>query len=324
MSITFDQDERPFLVRPEGEENQGPSLSFEFFPPRTKAAAQRFKETSRKLASLSPELMTITYGAGGTTKRETRECAEKLQRSSSAPVAAHITAVGATRDEVDTVARRYWHAGIHRLLALRGDPPRSCGTYRPHPGGYDTAADLVAGLKKIADFEIGVAAYPEVHPDAVSLEADLDNLKRKVDAGASFAVTQFFFDPTIFLRFLERARAHGIWIPIRPGILPIHDLRQVKAFADDCGSTIPKVISDLFSEAGSKDTVDPGLSVLITSEICRFLRERGVETFHFYTLNRAEIVYPVCQMLALNAPGDGATEEFVTRIGTEAGTLEGI
>jgi methylenetetrahydrofolate reductase (NADPH) len=222
------------------------AISFEFFPPRTDKMERDLWTAIERLAPLAPAFVSVTYGAGGTTRDRTHNTVARIVNETSLAAAAHLTCVAATRDEVNDVARRYWQAGIRHIVALRGDPPDDDQTYQPHPGGYEYAADLVAGLKRVADFEISVAAYPETHPDAASPEADLDNLKRKIDAGASRAITQYFFDVDVFFRFVDRARAAGIEVPIVPGILPVTNFAQVVRFSAACGTTVPRWMGELF------------------------------------------------------------------------------
>lgn len=283
----------PFSATPPA----GVALSFEFFPPKTDKMAETLWESVRRLEVLAPRFVSVTYGAGGGTRARTHETVRRIQAETPLAAAAHLTCVGASRDEVDAVARDYWEAGIRHIVALRGDPPEGMAGYRPHPDGYAYAADLVAGLKRVADFEISVAAYPETHPEAASPEADLDNLKRKIDAGATRAITQFFFDADVYLRFMDRVRAAGITTPIVPGILPVTNYEQLVGFAGNCGASLPGWLGALF--AGLED--DPGTRKLVGAAIaadqCRRLQANGVDEFHFYTLNRAELTYAVCLLL---------------------------
>ena len=216
------------------------AVSFEFFPPKDDKAEASLWAAVKRLAPVDPAFVSVTYGAGGSTRARTHDTVVHLKKVSGLEPAAHLTCVAATRDEVDDIARRYWNEGIRHIVALRGDSPDDAGgAYVPHPDGYAYAADLVAGLKKIADFEISVAAYPETHPEAKSADADLDNLKRKIDAGATRAITQYFFDVDVFLRFLDRVRAAGITVPVVPGILPVTNFQQVSKFSKACGTSIP-------------------------------------------------------------------------------------
>ncbi len=263
----------------------------------------------RRLAPLAPRFVSVTYGAGGTTRDRTHAAVARIRRETTLEPAAHLTCVGASRDEVDRVARAYWQAGIRHVVALRGDPPDGEAGFRPHPQGYDSAAALVAGLKRVADFEISVAAYPEVHPEAMSAAADLDNLKRKLDAGAGRAITQFFFDHEAYLRFLDRAAAAGITAPIVPGILPITNFARAAGFAEQCGAAIPRWLADLFDGVDDDAETRNLIAAMVAADQCRRLTEYGVGDFHFYTLNRAELAYAICRALGLReqTPPDTAT-----------------
>ncbi len=277
------------------------TVSFEFFPPKTEAMAEALWEAVKRLESLRPAFVSVTYGAGGSTRERTHDTVARIQNETSLDAAAHLTCVDATRDQVDTVARRYWDAGIRHIVALRGDSPESDGVYRPTPGGYPFAADLVEGLRTIADFEISVAAYPEVHPEAASADADLDNLKRKVDAGATRAITQFFFDTDVFARFRDRAAAAGITVPIVPGILPITNFKTASRFAGACGATIPPWMAALFDGLDEDAETRRLVAAMVAAEQCRTLAAAGVDTFHFYTLNRADQVIALCHVLGVRA-----------------------
>lgn len=279
------------------------ALSFEFFPPNTPEAGERLWSVIRRLETLGPRFVSVTYGAGGSTRERTHAIVTRILAETSLLPAAHLTCVAARRAEIDGIARAYWQAGVRHLVALRGDPPGGLsGRYRPHPGGYAYAAELVAGLKRVADFEISVAAYPETHPEAPSPAADLDNLKRKLDAGACRAITQFFFDTDCYLRFLERVRAAGIEAPIVPGIFPITNFARTVEFAKKCGATIPSWLAALFD--GVRDDPDTRnlVAAVAAAEQCRQLRAQGVSEFHFYTLNRAELTAAICHMLRTPVP----------------------
>ena len=281
---------------------RGLSVSFEFFPPKTPKMEETLWQTVQRLAPLSPRFVSVTYGAGGSTRERTHATVERIARETGLEAAAHLTCVSATRGEIDEVARRYWDAGIRHVVALRGDPPEGDARYRPTPGGYAYAVDLVAGLKRIADFEISVAAYPETHPEAPGADFELDYLKRKIDAGASRAITQFFFDPETFLRFRDRVGGAGITVPLVPGILPVTNFATVVKFARACGTAIPAWLSDAF--AGLDD--DPETRKLIAANVacqqCRMLQSHGVTDFHFYTLNRADLSFAICHLLGLRPP----------------------
>ncbi len=280
------------------------AISFEYFPPKSAAMEARLWETIKKLEPLDPRFVSVTYGADGGTRTRTHGTVTCILRETRTPPAAHLTCVGAARDEIDEIARAYWQAGIRHIVALRGDPPGGVqARYEPHPDGYAYASELVAGLKRIGDFEISVAAFPEVHPGALNAEADLDNLKRKFDAGACRAITQFFFDPTDYLRFLERVRAAGIEAPIVPGILPITNFARTVEFAAMCGTKVPAWLAELFEPLdGDPDSRDL-VAAAAAAEQCRYLQAHGVKEFHFYTLNRAELTTAICHMLrAPSAP----------------------
>jgi methylenetetrahydrofolate reductase (NADPH) len=273
-------------------------VSFEFFPPRTERMQETLWASILRLAALQPAYVSVTYGAGGSTRERTHATVVRILRETTLKPAAHLTCVGATRDEVNAIARRYWQAGVRHLVALRGDPPEQ-GSYQPHPGGYAYAADLVAGLKRIADFEISVAAYPETHPEAASASADLDNLKRKLDAGASRAITQFFFETRIYFRFLDRVRAAGITAPIVPGILPVTNFARVVEFAGRCGAAVPEWMAELFEGLDDDPDTRRLVAASLAAEQCRTLYAGGVDEFHFYTLNRADLVYAICHILGV-------------------------
>lgn len=272
-------------------------FSFEFFPPRDAAMEARLWRTVERLAPLQPSFVSVTYGADGSTRERTHEIVTRIHAETGLVSAPHLTCVGASRGEVLEVARRYWDAGIRHIVALRGDPPRGSDGYRPHPDGFAYAADLVAGLRQIGDFEISVAAYPEVHPEAASAAADLDNLRRKVDAGASRAITQFFFDPAAFLRFRDKAAAAGITVPIVPGILPITRFPQILRFAAACGAGIPDWLQERFEGLEDDAETRSLISASVAIDMVETLRRHGVHDFHFYTLNRAELVYAICHCL---------------------------
>ena len=275
-----------------------PELSFEFFPPRTEALEQQLWTCIRRLAPLAPRFVSVTYGAGGTTHARTHAMVARLAQETDLTPAAHLTCVGAAREEVDAVARGYWNAGVRHIVALRGDPPSGLD-YAPHPGGYRYASDLVAGLKRVADFEVSVAAYPETHPTAQSAENDLDNLKRKLDAGATRAITQYFFDTSVYLRFLERCLAAGITAPIVPGIMPVSNYAQAVKFSAMCGTAVPDWVGHMF--AGTED--DPehrrAIAGIVAAEQVRVLQANGIDEFHFYTLNRPELTYTIAHVLGV-------------------------
>lgn len=282
-------------------------VSFEFFPPKTEKAEQRLWQTVRQLTPLKPTFVSMTYGAGGSTRGKTQGIVKRINDETPLAAAAHLTCVGASRDEIDEVARSYWADGIHRIVALRGDPPADSGGYRPHPQGYAFARDLVEGLRRIADFDISVAAYPEVHPEAKSAEADLDNVKAKVDAGANRVITQYFFDPDVFLRFRDRAVAAGITVPIIAGIMPVVNFGQIVRFSQACGATIPAWMTSLFEGLDDDAETRRAVSAMMASELCRTLMANGVDEFHFYTLNRPELSLACAHAMGLRP--DPATAE---------------
>ena len=274
-------------------------VSFEFFPPKSEKMAETLWQSVETLAPLDPRFVSVTYGAGGSTRERTHEAVRRIVSETDIPAAAHLTCVQATREEVDQVAREYWEEGVRHIVALRGDAPDGGGSYAPHPGGYQNAADLIAGLKQIADFEISVAAYPEVHPDSPDRQADLDNLKRKFDAGATRAITQFFFDPECFFDFRDKAAAAGIEGEIVPGIMPVMSFAAVQRMSGLCGTAIPDWMGGLFDGLDERPEARQLVSATIAAEMCRRLYAGGVRQFHFYTLNRAELSYAICHMLGL-------------------------
>ncbi|MBK8175617.1 MAG: methylenetetrahydrofolate reductase [Rhodospirillales bacterium] len=274
-------------------------VSFEFFPPKTPQMEETLWSCVQRLARLEPAYVSVTYGAGGSTRERTHATVVRIRQETALEPAAHLTCVGATRDEIDSVARRYWDAGIRHIVALRGDPPDGSNRYEPHPGGYPYAADLVEGLKRIADFDISVAAYPEKHPEAASPQADIDTLKRKIDAGANRAITQFFFDVDHYFRFLDRARAAGITVPVIPGILPVTNFSQVARFAGMCGASLPGWMADLFDGLDDDPETRRLVAASVACEQCRALHAQGVKQFHFYTLNRAELAHAICHVLGV-------------------------
>ena len=283
-------------------------VSFEFFPPRSEKMEQILWESLERLAPLGPDYVSVTYGAGGSTRDRTHNTVVRIRSETELEPAAHLTCVGATCDEVDTVARRYWQAGIRHVVALRGDMPDGGGPYEPHPGGYAYASDLVAGLKRVADFQISVAAYPECHPAAPSPEADLENLKRKIDAGASQAITQYFFEPGVYLDFVDKARALGITVPIIPGILPVTNFARVVEFSAACGAAVPGWMAELFEGLDDDPVTRKLVAATVAAEQCRVLLANGVRRFHFYTLNRADLTYAICHILGVR-PGQQTTGE---------------
>ena len=279
--------------------NNNVEVSFEFFPPHTEKMEETLWSSIQRLKDLSPSFVSVTYGADGSTRERTHNVVERIVRETELTAAPHLTCIGASRGEIDDIAREYWDMGIRHLVALRGDPPKDAGGYTPHPAGYAYASDLVEGLKKVADFDISIAAYPEVHPEAPNPLFDLDNLKRKLDAGASRAITQFFFDTDAFLRFRDLCATTGIESSIVPGILPITRFPQLTKFAKQCGATVPDWLGQRFE--GLDDDADTRklIAANVAIEQVRTLQAEGITEFHFYTLNRAELTYAICHALGL-------------------------
>ncbi len=279
-------------------DHRPPALSFEFFPPRTEALESQLWSCIRRLEPLAPRFVSVTYGAGGSTQARTHATVERLVQETTLVPAAHLTCVGAARAEVDEVARRYWAAGVRHIVALRGDA--APGTeYSPHPGGYAFAYDLVAGLHRIAPFEISVAAYPEVHPAAASADADLDNLKRKLDAGATRAITNYFFETDTYLRFLDRCLAAGITAPIVPGIMPVSNYAQAVRFSALCGASVPAWLGRMFEGTDDEPETRRMVAAIVAAEQVRVLQANGVDEFHFYTLNRPDLTYVIAHILGV-------------------------
>lgn len=283
-----------------------PTISFEIFPPAGAASEDALWRTVSRLEPLNPAFVSVTYGAGGSTRERSTAILDRLVADTSLDAAAHITCVGRSRSEIDAIAEDWAGRGIRRIVALRGDAPDGMKGFQPHPDGYRNAADLVAGLRRIADFEIAVGAYPETHPDAASPEADLDNLKRKLDAGASSAITQFFFNAETYLRFRDRAVAAGITQSIIPGILPVTNFAKVVTFSERCGTTVPNWMHELF-EGLDEDVETRRLVAASTAcDLCNLLKAEGVSAFHIYTLNRAELSMAICRRLGVRPRMDAA------------------
>ena len=289
---------------------QSPIVSFEFFPPNDAAMAELLWQSVQRLAPLQPRFVSVTYGADGSTRTRTHECVLRIQRETNLRVAPHLTCVAASRDEVLGIADAYWKQGIRHLVALRGDAPASHkasdGRYLPDPGGFPFASDLVGGLKQIGDFELSVAAFPEGHPESGGIDADLENLKRKIDAGANRAITQFFFDTDLFLRYRDRCVAAGIQASIVPGILPITRFPQMVRVAGRCGASVPQWLHQRFDGLDDDPDTRRMIAANVAIEQVQRLREHGVHEFHFYTLNRAELTYAICHALGLRPQGSEA------------------
>jgi len=276
-------------------------VSFEFFPPNSDKMAETLWSSIQTLAPLNPRFVSVTYGAGGSTRERTHDTIERIIAETSLTPAAHLTCVGASRDDVDAVARDYWQMGVRNIVALRGDAAEPGSAYAPHPGGYANATELVAGLKAIAPFDISVAAYPECHPDSPDQVADLDNLKRKVDAGANRAITQFFFSADCFFRFQDAVAAAGMDIELVPGILPVSNVAQTRRFAAACGTAIPEWLDQLFEGLDALPNARQLIAATVAAELAGQLYAGGVRQFHFYTLNRAELSYAICHLLGVRA-----------------------
>jgi methylenetetrahydrofolate reductase (NADPH) len=285
-----------------------PSVSFEFFPPAQPKAEAQFWEGIDRLAPLGPDFVSLTYGAGGSARERNDRVVRALLRRGDISIAAHLTCAGASRSELDELVRGWAAAGLKQLVALRGDAPGHATAFVPHPQGYQSTAEFVGALRRIADFDISVAAYPECHPQAVSPAADLDNLKRKLDAGAARAITQFFFEPECFLRFRDRALAAGINRPIVPGVLPIFDFPKVVEFSRRCRASVPSWLAVRFEGLDGDAETSLLLAATTAGELCGRLRAEGVEAFHFYTLNRAALTHAICRSLGLS-PSAPAAEE---------------
>ncbi|MCR9214023.1 MAG: methylenetetrahydrofolate reductase [NAD(P)H] [Proteobacteria bacterium] len=287
-----------------GSENKV-EVSFEFFPPTSEVLAEKHWQALKRLAPLGPKFVSVTYGAGGSTRERTHSLVSRIRKETELEPAAHLTCVGATKEEVGAVAEAYWDSGIKHIVALRGDPPEGHENFSAHPDGFSGSVELIEHLKKTHDFEITVGCYPEIHPDAKSSLDDIDYLKRKMDAGASRAITQFFFDPEVYLRFVDRAYAHGITIPIVPGILPVTSYSKIRQFSQQCGTQVPAWLTHLFETLDEDPATRNLVAAMVASEQCQQLQRAGVTDFHFYTLNRADLVYSVCHTLGLR-PGQAA------------------
>jgi methylenetetrahydrofolate reductase (NADPH) len=272
-------------------------ISFEFFPPKNEKMDEQLWDSILTLAPLAPRFVSVTYGAGGSTRERTHATVARIVKETGIAAAAHLTCVEASKADIREVAEAYWEAGVRHIVALRGDPPSEGEFFKPHPQGYESAAALVKGLKEIADFDISVAAYPETHPQADCAQSDIDNLKRKLDAGASRAITQMFFDPEVFFRFRDNAAAAGIDQELVPGILPVSNVAQARKFSGMCGVSIPAWMDDLYEGLDDHPAARQLVAATLTAEMCRKLYAGGVRHFHFYTLNRAELSYAICHLL---------------------------
>jgi methylenetetrahydrofolate reductase (NADPH) len=295
------------------EKTSAPAVSFEFFPPKTEEMEKTLWEAIERLAPLNPAFVSVTYGAGGSTRERTHHTITRILAETALTPAAHLTCVDATRADVDEVVRRYHEIGVRRIVALRGDPTTGIGTaYAPHPQGYRNAADLVAGIKRrYPDIDVTVSAYPEKHPESVSLDADIDMLKAKVDAGASRAITQFFFDNDVYFRYLDRARARGVTIPIVPGLLPVQNFKQARNFAGRAGASVPDWFAHKFDGLDDDPVTRKLIAATVAADQAHDLERRGVEIFHFYTMNRADLVFAICHLLGVRHDKPAAQKKVV-------------
>ncbi|MBO0343731.1 methylenetetrahydrofolate reductase [NAD(P)H] [Roseibium sp. CAU 1637] len=295
-------------TRRRSREKTGPDItaSFEFFPPKSDKMAETLWATVQRLEALKPSFVSVTYGAGGSTRERTHRTVDRILKETGMLPAAHLTCVGAAKSEVDGIVQDYWDMGVRHLVALRGDPLSGIGTpYEAHPEGYAYAADLVAGVKKIGNFDVSVSGYPERHPESRDWSVEIDNLKRKVDAGADRIITQYFFDNDLFEQYLEHLGKAGITIPVVPGILPIQNFHQTVAFSKNCGTTIPDWLARRF--AGLDDDADTRklVGAGVACEQVMDLVDRGITDFHFYTMNRADLTYALCRQLGLGGDENG-------------------
>jgi methylenetetrahydrofolate reductase (NADPH) len=286
--------------RPSRNACPGINVSFEFFPPKTEDMETTLWDSIKRLAPLGPSFVSVTYGAGGSTRERTHATVARIVRETHVKPAAHLTCVAASRDEIDGIVKGYWDAGVRHVVALRGDPQDGVGTkFHPHPEGYENSAALVAGIRKIADFEVSVSTYPEGHPESSSVEADIDVLKGKIDAGATRAITQFFFENSCYLRFLDKVRDRGIDIPIVPGIVPVQNFKATTNFAKKAGASIPQWLVDRFEGLDDDPTTRRLIAATVAAEQVLDLVDHGIKDFHFYTMNRADLVYAICHLLGL-------------------------
>lgn len=284
-----------------------PRVSFEFFPPKTEVLEVQLWDAIRKLERLNPTFVSVTYGAGGSTRDRTHRTVARIVRETTMKPAAHLTCVAASRADVDGVLRDYWAAGVRHIVALRGDPPAGVGTaYQPHPEGYAGAAELVAGARRVADFEISVAVHPEKHPASPSWDAEIDNFKRKLEAGATRGVSQFFFDADIFLAFRDRLARAGVTAPVVPGIMPVTNFKGVLKMAQGCNASVPKWLATLFDGLDNDPDTRRLVAAATTAELCARLASEGVEDFHFYTLNRADLTLAICRIVGVRVGKEGA------------------
>jgi len=278
------------------------NVSFEFFPPKTEEMDAALWDAITRLAPLEPSFVSVTYGAGGSTRERTHATVARLVKETALKPAAHLTCVGATREEINSVIRSYADAGVKHIVALRGDPPEGPGSrFEAHPGGYQTSTDLVAGIRKLGDFEVTVSAYPEKHPESGTLDQDIDVLAAKVDAGATRAITQFFFENELYLKYLNRVRQRGITIPILPGIVPVQNFKQTASFAKKTGASVPQWLAERFEGLDNDPATRRLIAAAVAAEQVLDLVDEGICNFHFYTMNKADLVYAICHLLGLRA-----------------------
>ncbi len=279
-----------------------PRVSFEFFPPKTEALETQLWEAIRKLEPLNPSFVSVTYGAGGSTRDRTHRTVSRIVEETTLKPAAHLTCVAASREEIDGVLADYWGAGVRHIVALRGDPPGGLGTaYEPHPKGYASAVDLVEGARRAGGFEISVAVHPEKHPASLTWAHDVENFKRKLAAGATRGISQFFFDADIFLRFRDRLASAGVAAPVVPGIMPVSNVKGLAKMAAGCGATLPRWLTNIFEGLDDDPETCKLVAAATTAQLCAQLAAEGVEDFHFYTLNRAELTLAICRILGVRA-----------------------
>ena len=275
------------------------NVSFEFFPPKTDEMEVKLWEAISNLKNLKPSFVSVTYGAGGSTRERTHQTIKRIVNETDLKPASHLTCIAASKEEIHEILHSYWEMGVRHIVALRGDMPASSPNYQLRSDGYQYANELVAGIKKVANFEISVAGYPEKHPEAKSFNQDIDNLKRKVDAGATRIITQFFFDTDVYFSFVEKCCKAGISVPIVPGILPVSNVKQTKHFAKMCGAKIPKWMDEIFTGLDEKQDTRQLIAGVVAVEMCRILHDGGVNDFHFYTLNRSDMTSAICHILGV-------------------------
>jgi methylenetetrahydrofolate reductase (NADPH) len=292
------------LIAEAAERLARPRVSFEFFPPKTEALETQLWEAIRKLEPLQPSFVSVTYGAGGSTRDRTHRTVARIVAETTLKPAAHLTCVGASRAEVDQVLAEYWAAGVRHVVALRGDPPGGVGArFEPHPDGYADAVELVAGAKRVADFDVSVAVHPERHPASATWAHDIENFKRKLAAGASRGISQFFFDADVFLNFRDRLARAGVAAPVVPGIMAVTNVKGLRKMVDACGATLPRWMKYLFDGLDDDPETRRLVAAAATAQLCAQLAAEGVEDFHFYTLNRADLTLAICRILGVRAKG---------------------